>query len=771
MRGLFVVVMALGCHSSEVEQPAPAEGPSPPIATCPATHEADGPACAPKFDLCAEGEISKLGGGCVAVGVPKDGCAPGWVHDTRGGCAPMLPAETCAPGKMAVPGDVACADVAPCGEGTWGAIPDAPGTVYVDASAPAGGTGTRASPLASLADALASSADVIALAAGTYTGDVTIDRARTVIGRCPSMVTVVGTGTGDTDAAVTIHAKATVSGVAITGPGAAVKIESTVDDVVLEKLWVHAAQKTGVWPRRDTRVTLRRSLIEDVAQFGVVASGSKVRVESTLVRDVHEDPRATAGVRANPDPELFHPADVTIVGSLIERNQVIGVQVVSSSLTLDGTVVRDTLPAADSSRGTGVGAFFNATTKIVPKLVVQRSLVERSLYAGILVQDGDAIIESTVVRDTQLAQDTKIYGRGIIAQSTVKPVTLTVRDSLVEKNHETGIDVNGDAKALIERTIVRDTALNKKEGRGIFGEVLNGNAPALTVTDVFVARNPMGGIGGTGMLTITGARLEGNGNAGILARGGTVKVRSTFVHATKSIAGGTEGHGFIARFDDMRGLAPSVDLADVAVHDAVKAGIGIFGGSATIDSCSVRDIASEPASGNAGIGIVIQRFSPTQDGTLDLKSTRVDRATGAGIYVVGAKATIASAMERATRANPFGDFGDGLVLSGRFFAPSPDSKGTLFTASATVSGSVFERNARAGIAVFGSQLTLSGTWMTCNGFDVDAETAATSDAPAEAEFHVDEDGTNHCGCGLPASCSAQSANLKASASVTPPKDS
>src|SRR6185436_18257188 len=60
---------------------------------------------------------------CDAAGVPADGCPAGFEADEDHGCTAILPADDCAPGTFAVPGETACHDVAPCAEGSWGDIP------------------------------------------------------------------------------------------------------------------------------------------------------------------------------------------------------------------------------------------------------------------------------------------------------------------------------------------------------------------------------------------------------------------------------------------------------------------------------------------------------------------------------------------------------------------------------------------------------------------------------------------------------------------------
>src|SRR5688572_26928029 len=87
---------------------------------------------------------------CIRPGIPPGGCAPGFVHDGEYGCEPVLPAEPCPPGLMAVPGDAACRPVMPCGEGKWGELPVDASTVYVDGSYAGASDGSAAAPFTSI---------------------------------------------------------------------------------------------------------------------------------------------------------------------------------------------------------------------------------------------------------------------------------------------------------------------------------------------------------------------------------------------------------------------------------------------------------------------------------------------------------------------------------------------------------------------------------------------------------------------------------------------
>src|SRR5262245_40240002 len=71
---------------------------------------------------CKAGELRGTDG-CDAAGVAPDACGAGFTPDDARGCVAVLPPEICPRGTMAVPGELECHDVAPCGEGRWGDIP------------------------------------------------------------------------------------------------------------------------------------------------------------------------------------------------------------------------------------------------------------------------------------------------------------------------------------------------------------------------------------------------------------------------------------------------------------------------------------------------------------------------------------------------------------------------------------------------------------------------------------------------------------------------
>lgn len=108
---------------------------------------------------CAPGEVELGGGGCRAAGVPEDACGQGFEPDGRGGCNPILPAETWWRGQLAVPGDAVCRTVAPCAAGVWGDVPVDATTQHVSAAYTGGGSdGTAARPWTTIQEGVAAAA-------------------------------------------------------------------------------------------------------------------------------------------------------------------------------------------------------------------------------------------------------------------------------------------------------------------------------------------------------------------------------------------------------------------------------------------------------------------------------------------------------------------------------------------------------------------------------------------------------------------------------------
>jgi len=150
---------------------------------------------------CAPGERPFDGGRCQPAGVPPESCGEGFQPDGAAGCDPILPPAPCPAGKMAIPGETACREIAPCAAGTWGDIPVDDKTQYVDATyAGMDSDGTKDKPWTTIADAVTAAAEantLIAIAAGTYAEDIRVTSPPVRFwGVCPGLAEVVGSTAG-----------------------------------------------------------------------------------------------------------------------------------------------------------------------------------------------------------------------------------------------------------------------------------------------------------------------------------------------------------------------------------------------------------------------------------------------------------------------------------------------------------------------------------------------------------------------------------------------
>ncbi|MBL9028257.1 MAG: hypothetical protein JNL21_39050, partial [Myxococcales bacterium] len=490
---LLFFAVAVACGDDEPRpdpepDPQPQPEPEPEPDPCPAPGRVVGEVCLPPGvadDGCPAGTLGQPDGTCRPAGILAGACADGFAHvpfesqldgadGVAGTCEAILPAAPCDDGSFAVPGEASCHPVGDCGTGQWGNIPVDQDTVYVDASFVGVSDGSAAAPFTTIADAIAAApaGGLVAVAAGSYAEDVTIaGKAVVVQGVCAEQVEISGAAAA---AAVTISTGATgttLRGLAVRGAGRGVQVEDATD-VLLSELWIHDGGNTAVFVTGETgptTVRVERSSIDANVGYGVVAVGAEVEIEQSAVRRTQERPDGTAGqgILTTTTTEGA-PGSLILRRALIEQNHDIGVFLYGSSALVEGTVVRDTETDTAGIGGEGIVAGQHQDLGLPADLAVRRSVVEQSKGVGISVTGSSALIEDTVVRDTEL--QAQGAGRGIVVQNsqvTGDASTATIMTSVVEDSFFTGLFVGG-SQATVESTVVRRTkqaALD--QGRGV----------------------------------------------------------------------------------------------------------------------------------------------------------------------------------------------------------------------------------------------------------------------------------------------------------------
>ena len=540
----------------------------------------------PDAGTCAPWEVTLPDMSCRPPGVPPEACAAGFEPDGLGGCNPVLPAEACGPGTMAIPGDTTCREVAPCEGGPWGAAPIDASTQFVDGSySGQDSDGSEARPWTTIQDAVdaADEGAVVAIAAGTYAADVLVHlKPVRLWGRCPREVEIAGAGSVTFALAVARADGSEVHDLSVTGAELGVGVTSA-ENVVLDRLWVHDTDGSGVYVD-DTlgaaQVVLSRSLVEKALGYGIYLAGAQLDLDSVVVRDTVEQagPLFGAGVQIQLDLDTGVRGTATIRSSVIERSPWIGVFVGGADATIEGSVVRDTFAAGpEASGGRGIDVERDPVTGERGVLVLSGSVVERNRHNGVFIGGADGTIDATVVRDTQPEMAIGKSGRGVSAEDDPEGQrsTLTVRDSVIERNHDMGAWVSG-SDGTFERTAIRDTAPRESDllfGRGIGAGFSQSRAK----------------------LTMVACAVERNHETGIFVWDSDAFLDSVLVRGTKPLAAsGLFGDGLLIAVMD---APPYARVERSRIEASARAGVSVFGGQlemgTTVLECNPIPLAGE----------------------------------------------------------------------------------------------------------------------------------------------------------------------------------
>jgi hypothetical protein len=621
--------------------------------------------------------------------VPPDGCGAGFEHDGDRGCEPILPAEPCPIGLMAVPGDASCREIAPCGNPPWGNIAVEPNTQFVDGSY----TGTDSdgsvdkpwTTVQAGVDAAAQQA-IVAVAAGNYVESVEIEgKAVRLWGRCPALVEISATG-GYGAVFVSSGASGTeVRGLALIGSatGAGLLV-SNAQEVVADALWIH-----------------------DSPSFGV-------------------------------STEAFpNDTSLTLGGSLIEHNRDVGVFVWSSSSTLvvEASVVRDTLPI-QGTFGRGISLectpSLGCDASVTSHASVRGSLIEGNRDIGINVSGAEAEIIETVVRGT-LPADNGIGGWGVQVQvpclpgmcDASAPARATLRQSLIAENHATGVAIGG-SEAHLDATVVRGT-LPDEQGHPGRGVTVYNCSPQAGCT--FVA---------PGVATLSWSLIQDNRDVGLIVAGSQVEIVASAVRGTLVNAIGQDGLG-ISIQPICEGACDPTTPSRAEIRSSLfeanhTAGVSVAGSELTLEASVVRGTLGDDQ-GNWGRGLEI-RAPCAMAGCLTempahatLTNVLIEDNVDSGVAIANAQATLQSCVIRRTLADANARFGDGLAVYSE-----------LAPASASVTATIVESSARGALSAFGATLSYAGTALRDQSFDLIGERIGQS------AYVIENLGGNCCDC-------------------------
>ncbi|MDC0685487.1 right-handed parallel beta-helix repeat-containing protein [Sorangium atrum] len=686
--------------------------------------DADGKACAAREvaredgtcerQRCGPEEIALETGACQPAGLPPDmPCPPGELALESGECQPAgVPPEACGTG-FAGDGNGGCEAILPedeCPEGQM-AIPEE----------------TRCHEVAPCGD-------------GPW-GDIPVEPNTQFVDQAYAG--------GDSDGTMTKPWTTIQRGIdeAVDGAIVAVTDGSYAEDVEIAGKAVRLRGRCpGLVEIRGLAPSAQAILVDGTAATGteirsLAVTGEGVGLFMAGVRDVTIEQvwvHGTGSLGIAAVKALRGHTSMVLKGSLVEQNRDIGVIVSGSDATIESTVVRATQPSADGAFGWGIGIQDDRGRGARTGVTVRASLVEQNHEVGVYVFGSDATIESTVVRATQPNAD-GTHGRGIEVQAdpdTGERASVTVRACVIEQNHEVSVYISG-SDATIESTVVRATQPSA-DGTGGWG--------------ISVQDDP--DTGERAGMTVRACVVEQNHDVGVIVFGADATIESTVVRATQpSAADGLEGRGIDVHSGVGTDKRASVTVRACLVEQNHVVGVLVSGSDATIESTVVR--ATQPrADGTRGGGIGVQDSRGAGErARVSVRACLIEQNREVGVFVYGSDVTIDATIVRTTKARDNNTFGDGIMIE---------------NGTASIQNSTIANNARAGVANFGSEVTILGTILACNAVDLNGETDDGSGASFDGSsgWQCTRPGTEDC-AETDDRCDVETANLEPPPRVEP----
>lgn len=669
----------------------------------------------PDGGCCPAGARLMETGECIPAGIPPEACGDGFMSDEVGGCEPILPAAACPSGQMALPGEDACRAVGPCGEGTWGDIPLDGNVVFVDQNAGGAGDGSQASPFTGIQAAinLAAPGATIAVAAGSYAEDLTITKAVQLRGRCAEMVEITGAGGIATLLVQGNSTGVVVSDLAVTSGSYGVIVSAAVD-VVLERLWIHDTGNRGLDIENflgPAAVTLVGSLVESARDAGVIVLGSSLTMRDSVVRDTQMLNNLGRGVVVKRALEIPDPSWAAIEHSVIANNHNAGVLIEVSEVTIDDSVIRDSLPDQSQAFGRGIEVQSDIATGEPSSLTLRRSVVERHFDSGVLADGCHVLVEHSVIRDIAPGLGGQ-SGAGFELQiGAVAGATGSARlaQSVITRTHSAAIATLG-TPIEVDRSILRD--------------IQAGLDPEFPDVGTGVMAHQELSLGVRAVAAVLGSVVQNTVSFGMHVQGSDAAVDQTLI--VDVAASPTEkrwGHGIEVVDGGMSAAGATLFVGNSVIERATDVGLANAGGEMTVQNVVVRDVRPRAADGASGQGIGIQRATFPALGFI--RDSLVDGANTGGIIFFDGSGSVERTTVRDVVPDASGGFGDGVAV--------------VFGQGVTIAGVRIEDVSRAGVAAFSADVGIQDSTIACNPIAL-----TTQDILGKAS--VENLGGNDCSC-------------------------
>jgi hypothetical protein len=321
-------------------------------------------------------------------------------------------------------------------------------------------------------------------------------------------------------------------------------------------------------------------------------------------------------------------SSLTLVDSLVSGNRSEGLYVDESEATVDRTVVRET--RADSSGQTSYGIQVGGSSTTSASLVLRDSVVEDNRSAGIILFGAQATLVRSLVRRSLPDQASKKGGAGIVAQVDGAASKVSLEDVVVANNAKMGVLIIGSTATLV-RAVVRDTQPSSdtaSNGFGLVAEADGGTMSNVSMTDSVVTDNRA---------------------IGVSIDSSKVKLERTLVQRTLSRASdGLFGAGIQASSDSARS---TLDLSDCIVTQNQFAGLYLFDSQVSLSRTIVSSNKAEEKTSRYGSGIYAHGQTKSSS-SVSLKDCLLDQNQTSGASVEFTALALERTVVRATQPTP-----------------------------------------------------------------------------------------------------------------------
>lgn len=598
----------------------------------------DGGECPPPPAFCDAGTVLDTSGSCTAIGWTT--CPTGFTADPSGwGCQPIIAAARCDAGTMPRLGQADCAPVGwlTCtlgfarDDGGWGCDAVVP-TLQRDGGAACTGA-TRESlgaqscvPVGDCSDAgFPPAAATVFVDDSFAVVDATHFRTISAAMTAAAPGATIAIESGLYREALAPNRPLNLVGrcpatVRLTTDGGAAAVTAVgALDLGLDGLTISGAL-IAVRAENGARVTGKRLVLEGNRRSGVQAidGDTRVTLEESIVRATQPDPATMTfgqGIAASFGAQLTL-TDVALVGN---HEAAIFIDRVATHLEGTRLVIQSTRPRTSNGRlGWGLAVQGGATADLHGAALIQNTA------AGLLVsQTGSrATLTDFVVRGTKLGKDNTGADIAVSASAQAGARLQLTSGALLDSSHQ-ALNVEGTGtQATATNVVIRGLSSAVTSARAI--SIASG--ATATLSHVAIARVSSPGLevlGGTAALDEV--VLSELGGVGVRAQNGG-SISGSHVSVDRAT-----GSGVLSIDANSR-----VQLTDCAVIDTRP------GAAAT--------------GGQVGYGAI------SQDGANALFDRCVfDRNVAAGLYAAGGTLSATSAVVRDTRADPAGEYGQGVV--------------------------------------------------------------------------------------------------------------